>query len=72
MTADESLVQVYAATYAWLNASVQPGDCAGAAEVVERHRTDGCIPYHVEHGSRQEREAILRTLTAVRFNFCRC
>lgn len=59
---DETLVAIYARTYGWLIASVRPGERDGAAEVVDAFRRDGSIPYHVEHGTRREREAVLREL----------
>lgn len=59
---DETLVSILAHTYGWLIAAVRPGDRDGAAEVAESFQRTGTIPYHLESGSRREREAILREL----------
>ena len=63
MDTEETLVEVYAQTYAWHVASVRPGDRDGAAEVAEDYSRDGAIPFHVEHGARRQRETLLRELS---------
>ena len=61
---DETLVTVYAQLYGWLIAAVRIGERDGAAEVTEACRKTGTIPFHLEHGTRREREAILKQLSS--------
>ncbi|MEI7436595.1 MAG: hypothetical protein WCL16_07300 [bacterium] len=59
---DESLVQLYAEIYGWLNGAKGIGNHDGACEVAEDYRDTGTIPFHGAPGARRQREAVLAAL----------